>query len=148
MRFAAFTSESDRVDPEPGYRKLDVVRMNVRPGHRSLVSVGAGADANGDSDSPTLSRSGRFVSFSSEADNLTAGDGNVVSDAYRFDCHTGRMVLVSARPDGDAGNASSAAGGGVSISADGRHVAFHSFASNLGTPDGDDGDVFLWTATN
>lgn len=148
-RFAAFTSKSDRIDPEPGYRKADVVRVNIRTGHRSVVSVGAqDADANGDSDSPTLSARGRFVAFSSEADNLTTGDDNQVADAYRFDCRTERMALVSSRPDGRAGNSSSTAGGGVSISADGKHVAFDSFATDLAPGDGPDGDVFLWKAIN
>ena len=146
-RFAAFASESDRIDPEPGFATADIVRMSLRTGQRSLVSVGAGnADADNDSDSPTLSQHGRFVSFSSEASNLSAADDNEVQDAFRFDLGTRRMALVSMAMDGGTGNASSAAGGGVSVSADGLHVAFHSFAGDLTSTDTNSGDVFMWTA--
>ncbi len=148
-RFAVFASDSDRIDPEPGFATADIVRTSLRTGHRRLVSIATGrGDPNNDSDSPTLSQHGRYVSFSSEASNLVTGDDNEVHDGFRFDLATRGIDLVSMATGGGVGNSSSAAAGGVAVSADGRHVAFHSFANDLTSTDTNSGDVFMWTAAD
>ena len=94
-----------------------------------LVSVGLdGNPANGSSSSPQLSADGRFVAFSSTADNLVAGDTNGASDVFVHDRTTGVTQRISVASDGTEGNAGS---NGPSVSADGRFVAFQSTASNL-----------------
>ena len=56
------------------------------------------------------------------------GDANETFDIFVKDLRTGRVTLASANADGDEGDSFSFA---PSISANGRHVAFHSAASNL-----------------
>src|SRR5690606_33451585 len=71
---------------------------------------------------------GRYVAFTSGASNLVGGDTNGVSDVFVHDRRTGRTTLVSRSTAGVQGNNFST---GAAISADGRYVAFGSFASNL-----------------
>jgi Tol biopolymer transport system component len=53
------------------------------------VSVGAGgAEANGASNSPTITADGRYVAFDSEARNLVADGSSAPSGAFVYDtCH-------------------------------------------------------------
>jgi hypothetical protein len=88
-----------------------------------------GATANGDSLHCDISADGRFVAFASQASNLIAGDTNDATDVFVYDrqnpTQTTRVSvgLEGAQPDGQSA--------WPSISADGRYVAFQSFASNL-----------------
>src|SRR5439155_1754636 len=77
---------------------------------------------------PALSADGRFVAFVSFATNLVAGDTNGATDVFVHDRQTGTTERVSVASDGTQGNAASA---GAALSADGRFVAFHSYATNL-----------------
>jgi Ca2+-binding RTX toxin-like protein/Tol biopolymer transport system component len=90
-----------------------------------------------------ISGDGRFVVFSSYGDALEAGDSNGLEDVYLTDLETGARTRISSTPAGLAGNGSS---GQVSISDDGRYVAFISRASNLVPEDanGSGQDVFLY----
>jgi Tol biopolymer transport system component len=107
----------------------DVFVHDATTGETERVSVATdGRQANEDSQAPTVNRSGRFVAFDSSASNLVRGDTNQVLDVFVHDRVTGATRLVSATPNGTAGNASSFA---ASISASGRYVAFVSDASNL-----------------
>jgi flagellin-like hook-associated protein FlgL len=76
-----------------------------------------------------ISADGRFVAFESAATNLVAGDTNGQQDAFIKDTLTGVTTRISTDSSGNQ------ATGGTSfvtaISADGRFVAFNSFASNL-----------------
>ena len=93
------------------------------------VSLGpGGVQANEPSFLPALSRDGRFVAFYSAATNLVAGDTNGVTDVFIRDRQNGSTNRVSIGPGGTQGNDSSL---NPAISADGRFVAFDSFASNL-----------------
>ncbi len=94
-----------------------------------------GRQASSSSLSPSITPDGRFVAFTSEAYNLVIGDTNTWSDVFVRDTCTGAppgctpsTVRVSVASDGTEGNAGSA---GVSISADGRFVAFVSGSTNL-----------------
>jgi len=88
---------------------------------------------------PSLSDDGRFVVFYSRAANLVPDDTNGVRDVFVHDRETGETTRVSVSSSGAQGNARSGDPnqiiGNASISADGRHVAFWSEASNLVTDD-------------
>ena len=105
----------------------------------SLVSKSsAGNPVNADAYQPSISGSGRFVSFFSAATNLPGNDG--VADVYVRDRDRGKTHLVSRKSSGRP-----AAGGGSfnsAISRSGRFVAFDSEATNL---PGDDAvqDVYV-----
>src|SRR5262249_8931567 len=97
------------------------------------VSVASdGAQANGDSAGTSLSADGRYAAFSSFADNLVADDTNGVRDVFVFDRVLRTTERVSLATDGTQSNGESS---GVSISADGRFVAFYSLGSTLVTGD-------------
>ena len=87
-----------------------------------------GAQANGGSGDPSISGSGRFVAFYSEANNLVPGDMNSTDDIFVHDRQAGATKLASIDTSGYQGN-------GVSydpdISQDGYHVGFYSYATNL-----------------
>ncbi len=107
-----------------------------------LVSVATdGTQANSDSDSPSISADGRYVAFRSYANNLVAGDSYYFHDIFVRDRQLGTTTRVSVGPGGLQANEISEA---PSISADGRYVAFHSYASNLVVGDTNySADVFV-----
>ncbi|MCB0012898.1 MAG: hypothetical protein KDE34_13385, partial [Anaerolineales bacterium] len=90
-----------------------------------------GAEANDVSDFPAVSADGRYVAFYSQASNLVANDTNARRDAFVYDRQTGLTSLVSVASNGSQANQMSGEFSPLAISADGRHVAFTSFASNL-----------------
>jgi archaellum component FlaF (FlaF/FlaG flagellin family) len=93
------------------------------------VSVSsAEAEGNYRSNWSSVSADGRYVAFSSLADNLVAGDTNGVVDVFVRDRVTGITDRVSVSGAGEQGNDWS---NWPSISADGRYVAFMSTANNL-----------------
>jgi hypothetical protein len=95
----------------------------------ALVSVASdGTQANSDSYQGSISADGRYVAFDSYARNLVAGDTNGEKDVFVHDRQTGETSRISVTSDGAQANEMSA---GLSISADGRYVAFNSYASNL-----------------
>jgi len=116
-------------------RWLAVVLCVLLPGMVSAqptttrVSVGPGGiQANSDSFSPSISADGRWVAFHSEASNLVAGDTNGLQDVFVRDQLVGTTTRVSVGPGGVQANG---AAWFPAISADGRWVAFESWASNL-----------------
>jgi Tol biopolymer transport system component len=128
-----------------------------KTGETSLASISSGGEAgNADSSSPFIASGGRWVTFASGASNLapvvaengtTAPDSNGTRDAFVHDLRTGTTELVSVSTDeqqglGDSGGYSHR--GHVTISDDGRWVAFISSAPNLAPGDANtETDVFL-----
>ena len=94
-----------------------------------LVSVALdGTPADGEVSLGKIFADGRFVAFQSSASNLVRGDTNATEDAFLRDVLAGTTERMSISTTGLQANAFSR---GISISADGRHVAFGSPASNL-----------------
>jgi len=93
------------------------------------VSVNSsGQQGNDESTRPSLSADGRYIAFSSDADNLVAGDTNLERDVFVHDRVTTMTVRISVGPGGTQSNDKSDR---PSISATGRYVAFYSDATNL-----------------
>jgi triacylglycerol esterase/lipase EstA (alpha/beta hydrolase family) len=103
-----------------------VVVANSNP--QVMSGVAGQAMADNSSDLTSLSADGRYVAFFSTATNLVAGDTNGAGDVFVYDRQTGVTSRVSVADDGTQGDDFS---GWPSISADGRFVAFASFAGNL-----------------
>jgi len=142
-RFVVFPSYATNLVPGDTNENSDVFVRDRATGRTERVSVtSAGEQADGFSAFATaISADGRWVLFDSEAGNLVAGDTNGVRDIFRHDRRTGRTDRVSVAADGSQADHFSEA---PSISADGRHVAFDSFASNLVPGDtNDSSDVFV-----
>ena len=77
---------------------------------------------------PVISADGRLVAFDSTATDLVDGDLNGESDVFLKDLVTGAVELLSSNAAGIQAQEDSY---GPSISADGRWVAFGSYAFNL-----------------
>jgi len=120
----------------------DIFVHDRATGQTTRISVASdGTQANGYSDIPSISASGRFVAFHSFATNLVSDDTNGVPDVFVHDRKTGQTTRVSVASDGTQGNDNS---DGFSLSATGRYVAFHSFATNLVSGDTNStSDVFV-----
>ncbi len=89
----------------------------------------------------SVSADGRYIAFRSTTPNLVPGDTGSIADIFVLDRDTASLERVSVHTDGTPGNAAS---DDPAISADGRYVAYRSWASNL--VDGDTNgtyDIFL-----
>jgi TolB protein len=74
----------------------DVFLRDLARGATRLVSATADGDpGNGSSGNPRCSGSGRFVAFSSTADDLVPGDTNAVQDVFVRDLRSNRTVRAS-----------------------------------------------------
>ncbi|MDB6021023.1 MAG: hypothetical protein JWQ04_880 [Pedosphaera sp.] len=81
----------------------------------------------------SVSTNGRYVAFSSDANNLVATDTNNLRDVFVHDLWNNTNILVSVDTNGLlSGNSLST---DSAISGDGRYVAFTSLSSNLVTGD-------------
>ncbi|MCC7560607.1 MAG: hypothetical protein KO318_09315 [Methanobacterium sp.] len=107
-----------------------------------LVSIhNNGSEANGYCYEPSISADGRYVAFSSYANNLVDDDTNYYSDIFvrdRLLNITERISVPSAGEEGDGDSYE------PFISSDGRYVTFTSYASNLVENDiGEFADIFV-----
>ena len=94
----------------------------------SRVSLATGGvEGNGPSVMSAISGDGNFVTFSSTADNLVAGDTNVAEDIFVHDrgAMSTERVSVGAMGEGNGRSHNSV------LSHDGRYVAFSSLSTNL-----------------
>ncbi len=95
----------------------------------------------GDSRRPTISADGRYVAFESGSTNLVPGDANGTEDIFVRDLVSGETTRVSLGVAGAQGDGWSH---DPAISADGRYVAFESWATNLVPGDTNiAGDIFV-----
>lgn len=123
-RFVAFECAATTNLPGQGPATDDQTYVHDRKtGRTRLVSKTTGGDpADGDSEDPSISGSGRFVAFESEdGTNLPAASGE--DQSYVHDRQTGRTRLVSKTTGGDPADGDSEDPG---LSTNGRYVAFES----------------------
>jgi Tol biopolymer transport system component len=146
-RYVAFGSFAADLVTGDTNNNLDEFVHDRTTGATQRVSVATGgAQANGDSSGSSISGDGRHVAFSSDATNLVAGDTNGATDGFVHDRTTGATERVSVATGGAQADFG---GGSVSISGDGRYVAFASQATNLVAGDTNDAlDVFVRDRTN
>ncbi len=139
-RYVAFNSYAANLVSGDGNGFADIFVRDRQAGVTERVSVGAGGEGNGSSDNSSISADGRYIAFTSNSTNLVPGDGNAVYDIFVYDRQTGIVERVSAGSGGEGNNNSYYS----SISADGRYVAFDSYATNLVSGDGNAAtDVFV-----
>jgi Tol biopolymer transport system component len=129
-RFVAFHSSASNLVVNDTNKQSDVFVRDLQTGTTERVSVSAsGAQADGMSESASISESGRFVAFASTAPNLVSpADENRVWDVFVRDRDMGSVIRASVPSSGCEGNGHSVA---PSISADGSSIAFESEATNL-----------------
>ena len=128
-RFVAFSSAAGNLVAGDFNTSFDIFVHDRQNGLTTRVSVHSdGTEGTDSSRNPSISADGRFVAFSSDADNLVAGDVNSSEDIFVRDRQSGTTTLVSVDDNGVLGNGDSK---NPSISADGRFVAFDSEGSDV-----------------
>ncbi|MEV4769577.1 TolB family protein [Micromonospora humida] len=115
--------------PAPATSSVGIGPAAATPATTRISVDSTGGQAVGSNSEPFgVSADGRYVSFTSYADNLVPGDTNNNADVFVHDRRTGTTSLVSRSTTGTPGNSASL---GQSLSPDGRYVAFASDADNL-----------------
>ncbi len=97
----------------------------------SLAMTNLVTTGDSDSEAPSISADGRYVAFSSDANNLvSSGDTNGTENIFLRDRQAGSNSLVSVNLSGQSANSYSFT---PQISSDGSEVVFQSIASDLTT---------------
>ena len=140
-RYIAFTSYTSNLVRDDTNNAPDIFVHDRATGRTSRVSVGRGGrQANHVAvdwpvpEGPAMSEDGRFIAFESNASNLVADDTNGLWDVFVHDRENGKTTRVNVDDAGRetvSGPDPSARGHHVSLSDDGRYVAFHSNVPNL-----------------
>jgi uncharacterized repeat protein (TIGR01451 family) len=142
-RFVVFDSEATNLARGDDNANAEVFVRDRLTGETELITRGLdGSPATGSS--PAISGDGRFVAFISSSQNLVAGhpEFNLFPHAYVYDRQTGTFERIDVDPGGALANDQA---NRVDMSADGRFVAFDTFADNLVAGPGDQSgvDVFV-----
>jgi Tol biopolymer transport system component len=85
-RFVAFETTATNLVPGDTGFSIDVLVHDLQTGGTSWANYGMSGPPNGHGWWPSLSSTGEFVAFSSDANNLSSGDGNLCEDVYVRDC--------------------------------------------------------------
>jgi Tol biopolymer transport system component len=130
-RFVVFTVDDNDLPGADG--TIDVYVRDRRRDRTRLVSQSSSEEAveSNASDQAAISDNGRYVAFSTSANNMPGADGT--EDVLVRDLRTGKTRLVSKTSTGTPANGNSES---PSLSANGRYVAFDSNAPNLPGEDG------------
>ncbi len=141
-RHVAFGSDASSLVPGDTNGARDIFVHDRATGQTSRVTVtSTGGQANGPSLFSTISADGRYVAFASDASNLVRRDTNGERDVFVHDRVTGQTTRVSVSSTGRQANRDSS---DPEVSADGRYVAYVSWASNLVPADTNQwNDVFV-----
>ncbi len=127
-RFVAFHSSASDLVPGDDNFSTDVFVHDRLTGTTEIVSVNnAGEEGNNLSFRADISAGGRFVVFSSSADNLVPGPQSF-DQVFLRDRVAGTTERVSQNAAGNEGDGTSVL---PAVSADGRFVAFQTNAANL-----------------
>jgi Tol biopolymer transport system component len=143
-RWVAFDSYSDKVVAGDANGQRDVFLRDRQTGETRRISARPGGlDANGPSAGPSISADGRYVSFISDATNLSTGTQNATDDVYLYDRTADKLTRVSTSTTSTDGGAAS---NDPMVANDGSTVVFASYASNLVAGDANGKqDVFAYT---
>ncbi|MFK8114691.1 MAG: SdrD B-like domain-containing protein, partial [Rubripirellula sp.] len=129
-RFVAFSSDANNLVGGDTGNNTDIFVRDRQTNTMQLISrSSAGTQANGSSGSPEISADGRFVTFTSSANNLVAGDTNGARDVFVRDLVNDTIFRINVGFDGSEANGS--VGFQSAISGDGRWIAFSSGADNI-----------------
>ncbi len=141
-RYVAFTSEAANLVDKDLNGVLDVFVRDLVKKSTSRISISStGEEGNQSSYWPFISADGRYVTFTSDANDLVDNDSNSYGDVFLHDLKAGKTDLISVAIDGKSGNDLSF---WSSVSSDGRYVVFMSQATNLVASDTNDTwDIFL-----
>ncbi len=115
----------------PGAPSLNIYLRDRSAGSTTLLNSGPSGVSNLAATRPRLSKNGQYVSFLSQANNLTPGHSGNTTDAFALELSTGVIQRASTplTPEPSEPSANILENGGISDS--GRYVAFSTPANNL-----------------
>jgi len=147
--YIAFASDASNLVEGDENSRRDIFVRNLETGETSRISVdsdGNEADDTSDNPSISISESGSYVAFTSNATNLVAGDENNAWDIFVHDLTTGETIPIDLGSDGKQANDFSSS---PDFSADGNYIAFTSNADNLVPEDTNEvEDIFVTNNSN
>lgn len=124
----AFVSSATNLVAGDTNNAADIFVYDMGSETMTRILTMSGTESNAPSESASISHNGLFVTFTSSATNLVAGDTNGRQDVFVADLQAATVERVSVASDGTQGNDDALL---AAISGDGRYVAFSSEASNL-----------------
>ncbi len=128
-RYVAFESLASNLVSGDGNFALDVFVRDLVANTTVRASVSSsGVEGPFQTWLGSISDDGRYVAFYTGSNNLVSGDTNNTGDVFVRDLQSSTTTRVSVSSAGVQGNNESDNG---SLSADGRYVAFYSWATNL-----------------
>ncbi len=151
-RYVSFWSGRPDIVPGDTNDTWDVFVLDRQTKRVRRVSTSSsGAQGDGASFNPSISADGRYIAFTSSADNMVPDDTNMTPDVFVHDLRNSKTVRASVGMKGEQGNLLRSTNYPLesgshllSISATGRFVLFRSTASNLTAGDGNGfADVFV-----
>ena len=148
-RYVVFSSEATNLVSNDTNDADDVFihdRRTKKTRRLSVTSSGQEAEVGGESSDAEMSGNGRYVVFSSNAEELVPNDDNLAEDVFVHDRKTKKTRRVSVKSNG--GQAEDGASGDPEISDNGRYVVFTSSDEDLVAGD-DNGvsDIFVHDRT-
>lgn len=128
--------------PEDTNSLANIYIRDIAKGTTELLVMGIGGELpDQDTIFMSLTNSGRYITYASDATNLDDLADTGYTDIYRYDTVAKKSLRISINDSGVPGNAN---GSWSSISNNGRRIAFNTSASNLHFNDSNlDNDVFV-----
>jgi Tol biopolymer transport system component len=132
-RFVVFATQATNLGGVGGFPNRNVyLRDRLLATTVRLSEAPGGVAADSLSERPAISEDGAFAAFESAASNLVVPDDNGARDVFVVELATGAISLASVTSNGTGANSHSLL---AALSADGRYVAFVSWANNLAPGD-------------
>ncbi|MBI4814074.1 MAG: PD40 domain-containing protein [Methanobacterium sp.] len=120
-RYITFTSYADNLVVADNNGYSDIFVFDQISETTKKISSSSSGEANSDSGEPVISGDGRYIAFSSYADNLVPNDDNGVQDVFVYDQIINVMERVSLTSGGEEFTKNCHE---PSINADGHYVVF------------------------
>ena len=141
-RCVVFLSAATNLVPDDTNGFWDIFLRDRVAATTVRVDVGPnGEEADAGAWGASITPDGRFVVFDSDSTNLVPDDTNDSCDVFLLDREAGALELISLTSAGQQAHGCSHS---AAVSADGRYVAFRSYAADLVPDDTNDvGDVFV-----
>ncbi len=148
-RYVIFSSNAATLVSGDTNGVSDIFVRDRVTGTTERVSVASnGTEANGVSQSTSISGDGRYVAFTSGADNLVPNDTNGVADLFLHDRATGTTKRVNVANDGTQSSSPISGSNGFKLSSDGHYTTFTSNDS-LSTEDTNSStDIYVYDQVN
>ncbi len=139
-----FSSSANNLVSGDANGKSDIFVRNLSTGVTNLVSLASDGITQGDGQSyfPSISDDGRYVTFSSDAENFGSGNDGHEGDIFLKDTVSGTLICITPPRTGIAWRH-----GDSKVSGDGSTVVFYTAANNLigtGNDTNNTWDVFAY----